>query len=104
MGFLHTFPNFGFRIDLNAGVTVKRGDWEIASVNITGTLTGTAPYHLVGDAVFYCIKKITFPIDETFGSDELSEIAPIKTLLDLWNDLKKELEQVQNWVAIPSSA
>jgi hypothetical protein len=93
-------PRFAFIIDLDAGVEIKRGNWVIAAIKLFCSLSGPSPYHIKGEAVFHVIFEIRIPFDKTFGDQTQDEDEAVKRIDDLWLELKRELEDPRNWVAV----
>jgi hypothetical protein len=82
--------------DFTAGVVIKRGSLQVAAINLTASLTGPSPWHIVGEASFDCIVHVRIPIDATLGE---AVAQPLPPPVDLWPQLRAELERADNWRA-----
>jgi hypothetical protein len=69
MGFdvLVHFSPFTFLAEISAGVVVRKGSMQIASVAIVGRLSGPAPWQIDGKATFDCIVHVEVPVRATIG-------------------------------------
>ncbi len=91
------FSPFSFEADLDAGVALRHGSTNIASVHLSGKLTGPSPWHAVGEAslsLFFFDISVGF--DATFGESRTIE-APS---LDPWPQLQQALADARNWSAV----
>jgi hypothetical protein len=90
------FSPFRFRVDISAGVELRRRTTVIASVRLKGVLEGPAPWRVRGKA---CLSLLFFsvcvPFDRTFGE----AIEVLLTPLDLAEELRKAVADPRNWSA-----
>jgi hypothetical protein len=84
---------FSLVADFTANVAVRKGPFKLASVALEATMTGPAPWHLLGQATFDFIKPITVPIDATIGEARQAELPST----DPWALLSPALEDPRNW-------
>lgn len=93
---------FRFRIDLWAGVALRRGTRVLAGVHLDGTLTGPAPWRISGEA---CLSlwfvDLCVDVDATFGAAESVELPGRQ----IWPPLRAALEDPASWgSALPPGA
>ncbi|MCW5801493.1 MAG: hypothetical protein KIT31_03835 [Deltaproteobacteria bacterium] len=85
---------FRFRVDLWAGVALRRGNTVLAGVHLDGTLTGPSPWRVVGEA---CLSlwfiDLCVDFDATFGLAEVLELAG----RDIWPVLRDAVQSAESW-------
>jgi hypothetical protein len=96
------FVPFSFRVDISAGVQLKRGSSVIAGIHLSATLQGPNPWHVSGRA---CISLFLFdvcvPVSLTIGEEEQQ---PVPTV-NAWDRLQAALREVRNWQSqLPAGA
>lgn len=88
------FVPFSFRVDISAGVTLRRGSRVIAGIHLSGTLQGPNPWRAKGRA---CISVFLFdvcvPISLTIGREQ-GQPVPV---VNAWDRLRAALLEVANW-------
>jgi hypothetical protein len=91
------FSPFSFQAALDAGVALRHGSSDIASIHLSGTLTGPSPWHVAGQASLSLLFfDISVGFDATFGdSQQISAPA-----LDPWPQLQQALADARNWSAV----
>lgn len=91
-----------FVILLSVMIDVRWGSRSLFGVAFKGRLTGTSPWHIVGEAkIKLLFWSKTIPIDKTYG--DAVDIPPVP--VELLGDLKNELEDDRNWQELqPSSS
>ena len=100
---LFQFVPFYMRIDLFAGIALKRNGRNLFAVDLSATLEGPGPWHIFGEASFeFLCARRSFPFDKTFGQ------APPPTTVDAVDplgELKTAFAQPGNWTAaLPTGA
>lgn len=93
---------FRFRVDLWAGVALRRGSTTLAGVHFDGTLSGPSPWRVAGEA---CLSlwfiDLCVDFDATFGSDTSYALPPRA----VWPLLQAALEAPASWgSALPVGA
>lgn len=89
---------FGFLIDFSAGIDILAGNSVIASINVDGSLSGTSPWHVHGDASFSIFFfKVHVNIDKTFGQSGPPQVPATTTLLPPFT---AALNDARNWKAV----
>lgn len=93
---LVVFNPFHFRFDYNTGFALRWGNDPIATISITGILTGPAPYHLRGEGrISVLFFDVSIGFDVTIGQSEAIELPP----RDPWDPLVEAIRDVRNWTA-----
>ncbi|MGN6106369.1 MAG: DUF6603 domain-containing protein [Kofleriaceae bacterium] len=91
---LLTLSPFQFRVDLWAGVALRRGNKVLAGVHLDGTLTGPTPWRIVGEA---CLSlwfiDLCVGVDATFGGGQRVELPP----REIWPLLRDALQRTESW-------
>lgn len=93
---------FRFRVDLWAGVALRRGSSVLAGVHFDGTLTGPTPYRVAGEA---CLSlwfvDLCVDFDATFGATEVIELPGRQ----IWPPLQAALQDPASWsIELPPAA
>ena len=93
------FVPFSFVVDLSAGVTLRRGEQLIGSIQLEATLTGPGLWHAWGEAIVSLpiIGDIPIPFDARFGEEVLAPLL----LANPWDELQREIEDPRNWSPTP---
>jgi hypothetical protein len=94
---LFVFKPFSFRADFGAGVALRKGTSHWATIHVHGTLSGTNPWHVQGNA---CLSLFFFDICIGFDvplSKKLPE--PIEPLPNILQLLADELRSLKSWNA-----
>lgn len=88
------FVPFSFRVDISAGVQLRRGTSVIAGITLNATLSGPNPWNVKGRA---CISLFLFdvcvPVNLTIGEEKAQPVPE----LDAWDRLQQALRDVRNW-------
>ena len=93
---LFQFSPFAFTAELSAGVELRRGTTTLASVHLDGTLTGTTPWHVSGEACLSCwLFDLCVPFSAPFGSDAPVELPPTA----IWPLVQPVLQDPASWAA-----
>ncbi|MFN0248734.1 MAG: DUF6603 domain-containing protein [Kofleriaceae bacterium] len=98
---LFQYSPFSFRVDLSAGVELRRGSTTLAGVQFHGTLSGPTPWRVSGEAclslwfVDFCV-----PFSKTYGSESPAELPPT----EIWSTVQPVLEDPASWATeLPAS-
>jgi hypothetical protein len=93
---LFQFSPFAFRVDLSAGVALRRGTTTLASVHLDATLTGTTPWHITGEASLSCwLFDLSVPFTASFGKGVPVVLPPTA----IWPLVQPALEDPASWAA-----
>lgn len=66
---LVTFDPFGFRVDIEAAIAVKRGSTTLLSAQVNVVLSGPRPFHLEGQVAFKILfVSFTVRFETSFGA------------------------------------
>jgi len=95
-------PTIKCEFDFAAGFDVSYQGANLAGVNLTGTFTGTTPWHLHGDATLHLLCfSVSKTVDRTWGKI----VTPDLVLLEVLLDLIPALTDSRNWsAALPDGA
>jgi hypothetical protein len=97
---LIVFP-FSFTASLSAGIAFRRGNWVIATVYLSATLTGPGVWHAWGEAsISLLFFHVTVHFDATFGAS----VATVLEVTDPWGTLQAEIGKITNWSITPPPA
>ncbi len=96
------FVPFSFRVDISAGVQLRRGNSVIAGIHLSATLEGPNPWRASGRA---CISLFLFdvcvPVRITIGKEEDQPVPTIRA----WDRLEQALRESRNWQSqLPAGA
>src|SRR4029079_1232047 len=87
-------------LDLDAKLQLKAYGVTLFAVRLTGTLSGTEPWHVKGKATFEIwIFDYSVSVDHTFGSP--STTPPALPAVDVRSQLLTALRDVRSWRADP---
>jgi hypothetical protein len=87
-------------LDLDAKLQLKAHGANLFAVRLTGTLSGTEPWHVKGKATFEIwIFDYSVSVDHTFGSPRTT--APSLPLVDVRSQLLTALRDSRSWRADP---
>jgi uncharacterized protein DUF6603 len=90
-------PTIFLQFDFSAGFDVTYQGTTFAGLNLTGTLTGTTPWHIHGDATLHLLCfSVSKSVDRTWGQVIVPQPAPQAIL----PDLLPALADPQNWNAV----
>jgi hypothetical protein len=94
---------FGFVFDLHAELDVLAGGSVVMSIHLDGLLSGTAPWHVHGDASLSILFfSISVNIDATFGQSGGKQNQPTAQVIP---PLQAALQDARNWSAtLPANA
>jgi hypothetical protein len=96
------FSPFSFIVDISAGVELKAGSSTLASIHLSGQLSGPNPWHISGEA---CLSLFFFDICVGFSvsiGDKKPEDLPTA---DPWPLLEAAIKKPESWSAtIPAGA
>ncbi len=96
------FVPFSFRVDISAGVELKRGNSVIAGIHLNASLQGPNPWHAEGRA---CISLFLFDICVPFSITVGAEQGQPVPTINAWDRLQAALREVRNWQSeLPAGA
>jgi len=94
--FLIAPPTVSFEFDFAAGFDVSYSGANLVGVSVTGTLTGTTPWHLHGEGTVHLLCfSASKSVDKTWG-DSITPLPPPTAILP---DLIPSLSDPRNWSA-----
>jgi hypothetical protein len=96
---LFVFDPFGFMIDFSAGVSVECADFSVASIELSGHLSGTSPWRIRGHAsisILWWDVDVDVP-EITWGDADPPPLPPAR---DPAAVLAHELGSAANWAAL----
>lgn len=93
-------PEFLFEIDFRVGASIRWKRWTLASIRVTGTLSGPGLWRVQGSASFSVLFwDVDVDFDESWGRPAPSQLPPTEVL----PALARALEDLDNWsAALPS--
>lgn len=92
---------FSFEVDLAGAVSLRAGDFTVASVHFAGHLSGPNPWHLHGEAgISFFFFDLSVNFDVSFG-DAQKRILPAA---DPWSDLQRALADPRSYTPILASS
>jgi len=92
---LFQFDPFRFVFTAVAGMSVRVGSWNVASVHLSLDVEGPAPWKIKGKASFRIIFKINVDFNLTWGNN--ADPIEAKTI-EVWPLLEAEYEKASNWL------
>jgi hypothetical protein len=90
---------FAFSFALSAGVDLRAGGSTLASVHLDGTVAGTSPWHVSGDAsVSFLFFDVSVHVDKQWGDTDTALPAPDPTPLVI-----AALQDPSAWIPLASA-
>ncbi len=90
-------PTISFEFDFSASFDVSYSGVNLVGLTVTGTFTGTTPWHIHGDATLHILfGSVSKSVDKTWG-DSIAPQPPPEAILP---DLLPALADPQNWNAV----
>jgi hypothetical protein len=87
---------FKFVVDIEAGVSLKKGSRTLMEVDLSFTLSGPQPWHATGEATFKVLMlSASVRFDVTVGSKDQPSIEAER----VWPQLEKVLKDTRSWSA-----
>jgi hypothetical protein len=92
---LFHFDPFEFVVDVSAGVALRYHGRLLMGINLEGTLSGPAPWHVKGKASFKVLFfKVSVSVDHRFGA---AEPPPLPAPVDVSALLAAAVRDARNW-------
>ncbi len=92
------FSPFSFRFDFAAGLALRRNTTVLASITVSGLVSGPQPWRVQGSAsISILFFELSVSFDVEFGQPQVS--APAQPA-GLWDRLQARVQDLRSWTAL----